>query len=88
MFLTRISNVHRIRDVNQLAEIRTALFACSFAVMNSTTPSSSLDASPHLCKRVCPSVGPLVGNTFFLNWKNEGFFSCMLSERPRNITEM
>ena len=41
-----------------------------------------LDASSHLCKRVCLSVGPSVGpQCVFFNCKNEGFFpSCVIKK--------
>ena len=58
--------------------------------------STFLDASSHLYKRVCPSVGPSVRrsvgrsvrNQLFSKSKNEGFSSCISSGKPTNITNI
>ena len=59
-----------------------------------------LDASSHLYKRVCPSVGRSVRpsvrrsvrrsvrNQLFSKSKNEGLSSCISSGKPTNIAEM
>ena len=71
--------------------------------LNSRGPGSEtrfLDASSHLYKRVCLSVGPsvhrsigrsvgrLVRNHLFSKSKNEGLSFCISSGKPTNIAEM